>query len=1224
MKIRPNDPCPCGSGKKYKKCCKLIGYFAISSIENRTLGYMRTHDSAAILNMIIGMQLNPKNRGANLRLEKLARYAVQTMNKGKIPFNISEFKSILNEEFSYDYNEDHPINLHSEIMVWTGGNHTIYPGLATNSSDILDGISCAIFQSDEKWPDSFYQKSRQAFSLLLSLGDRMSELSGLIGYTQGGDRRMTPLDYSLTELDYSITEKEMVTLLSREGITLDLLNRFVLNLEREKKLLMEENPETNPLLRYPIVRYENKYYFLLISNQVDALRRFVLSIAQEFGCINQLVDIMYRTLVSRLLDVFFRMEWVPFTINLGEDKLQNSKEYVFQIDRNCYAYVCLIHDSADDWNNNSVIFTDLSDRLDVIEQIIWNKVGQDKQLLSIVLYASLGESSGITLSRLPKSLNIIWPAYSFITLSNSEKWERLDLLRYAEAHAKVTNRLCSVDPIDVYALYKTHNQSFYLTDDTPHAFIVPEPNEGCDLIQDSKIRMNYHAVLQMSEGRKVYRAVERASEDFSMYKPIHQEDIYMRCIDNGDIPIWVLCEQNAFKLQHASVWGTAILYWLYFINEQEDISLYLSNHPQEIQLYFEDENLEMPYVIKHTINGIHMTISNNAIKTMIGPNNSGERQLIAACVNALTRNDYGDVLVNKYMPVNMAKMIISYEIDPLSIANPTDLLYPLLLSNASKNKFLDELPQWMIEAGVDFSGKLQTQQENEQALHNIVTVCLERVKEMISQYNYEHLLRIAIWHHDTLIWKREHDRIYNPAQVICFGKDQIREQEIGKAELQLTRTDIGLRCLIEYLAAQPYNRGSKIIGDYELEYILTIMCEVVSYGSMCDLIHFNVSNMTVEHLKSGRYGIYHDEFEHKLFTFQVAYNEENIENQLLHFPFTFAPTKNEDEHTNDKLINDTNEAFFKDWGISFQDLGIICYNMSMLCVDRRKSVLQLSEEDVVKEICKMSKLSEHLVRVGISRLSLQKRNKFLLAPDGYENYEVYPWRYNREFSFIRRFIVREMDNNGEMYLIFGQRNAISSFKQLSYLLLMGQLHVSKSNNHIKKIIGKYSQEKGTAFNNLVRDFLKDNTELNVINYDVKITKDYPFYADTNYGDIDVLAFDTQTKVVYNIECKDTVMAKNIYQMYDEINKYLGLNEDKKENALVWKHFRRHEWLIHHKTDLAKFLKIEKVSDIKSIIITSQVLPVSYLRGDILPLPIMSYRALKQANGNLEELIKNND
>ena len=1223
MKIRPNEPCPCGSGKKYKKCCKLIGGFEKSSIKNRTLQYMKTHDSSAILNMIIGMQLNPNNRGANVRMERLSMYAAQTLNTGKIPLNITEFKSILNEEFALDYNEDYPINLHSETMVWIGGNHTIYPGIAIHSTDILDAIKIAIFQSDEKWPESFFQKVRQAFSLLLSLGDRMSELSHSKGYVRGGDQRMHRLDYSLSEIDFSISEEEMQSLLRREGISLNVLDAFLLDVEREKRALMNDDIDNNPLLKRPIVKHDGKYYFLLISNQADALRRYVLSLAQEFGCINQLVDIIYRTLVSRLLDVFFRMEWVPFTINLGGEKLQNSKEYVFQIDRNCYAYVCFIHDCADDWNNNRMIFTDLSERLDVIEQIIWNKVGQDKQLLSIVLYASLGECSGLTSSRLPKSLNIIWPAYSFITLSKIEKWERLDLLRYAEAKTKIIDRILPfADPIDVYALYKTHNQSFYFTDDTPHAFIVPEPNEGCNLIQDSKIRMNYHAVLQMSEGRKVYRAVERASEDFLMYKPIHQDDIYMRCIDNGDIPIWVLCEQNALKLQYASIWGTAILYWLYFINEQEDISSYLSDHPQEIQLYFEEENLEVPYIIEHTTNGIHMTISNNAIKTMMSPNNSEERQMIAACINALTRGEYGNILVDKYIPIGLSKMILVYEVDPLSMANPTNLCTPLLLSDASKNKFLDELPLWMVEAGVDFSGKLQTQQEKERALHNIVAVCLERVKEMISQYKYEHLLRIAIWHHDTLIWKRERDRIYNPAQVICFGKDQIREQEIGKSELQLTRTDIGLRCLIEYLAAQPYDGGSKKIGDYELDYIVTIMCEVVSYGSMCDLIRCNMSNMTIEHLDSGRYGIEHDEFWDKLYTFQIAYNEENIENQLQHFPFSFVPKKQEKGSSDDKLFIETNEAFYKDWGISFQDLGLICYNMSKLCVDKGESVLQLSEDNVVKEICEMSQLSDSAVRVGISRLSLQERNKFLEAPDGYENHEVYPWRYNREFSFIRRFIVREKSHDGEIYLIFGQRNAISAFKQLSYLLVNGLLNVPMSAIHIKEVIGKYSKEKGADFNNQVRDFLKDNTELNVIDYDVKITKDYPFYANENYGDIDVLAYDSNTQVVYNIECKDTMMAKNMYQMYNELRKYLGLNEKKEKRALVWKHFRRHEWLTLHKTDLARFLKLKEVLDVKSIIITSQVLPVSYLGSNRSPLPIVSYLALKQANGNLEELIKN--
>lgn len=1223
MKIRPNDLCPCGSGKKYKKCCKLIGDFEMSDVENRTLQYMRTHDSSAILNMIIGMQLNPNNRGANVRMERLSMYAAQTINTGKIPLNIIAFQSILNEEFALDYSEDYPMNLHSEIMVWIGGNHTIYPGIATNSTDILNTIKIAIFQSDEKWLESFFSKVRQAFSLLLVLGDRMAKLSHSEGYVKGGNRRRNRLDYSLSRTDFSFSEEEMHELLSQENISLDVLNAFVLDVDKEKSALMKGDLDTNPLLKHPIVKHERKYYFLLISNQADALCQYVLSIAQELGCIKRLVDVMYGYLYNRLLDVFLRMDWLPYEIDLGNENLLNSKEYVFQIDLNCYAYVCFIHDDADEWSQDQMHYNDLSERLEVIEQVIWDEVGTDKQLLSIILHASLGETNGIVLSRMPKSLNIMWPAYPFITLSNNEKWGRLDLLRYAEANAKIINRMLPLaDPIDVYALYKTHNQSFYITDNASSTFIVLEPNEGYDLIQDSKMAINHHAVPKMNAGRKVYIAVERESEDIPIYKPIHQEEIYMRCVDNGVIPIWVVCEQREIQLQHVSVWGTAILYWLYYINEQEDISLYLSNYPQEIQLYFEKKNLGRPYIINHNVNGIHVTFSNNAIEAMITPDNSGERIMMAACINYLTKGNYGDMLVDKYIPIGMSKMIISYEIDPLSMANPTDLLHPLLLSDASKNKFLDELPQWMLEAGMDFRGKLQIKAEKEQALHNIVNICLEKVKHMVLQYDYTYLLLRAIWHHDTLIWKREHDKIYNPAQVVCFGKNQAREQEIGKSELQLTRTDIGLRCLIEYLAAQPHKGGSKIIGDYELEYIATIMCEVVNYGSMCDLIHFNMENMSVEHLESGRYGVYHDGFEHKLFTFQEAYNEENIESQLQHFPFTFIPTKIKTIDSNDQLFFETNRAFAMDWGVSFQELGWVCFYMSKLCIDRKKSVLQLPEENVVREICEMSQMNELVVQKGILRLSLQARSKFLEAPNGYDKQEVYPWRYNREFSFIRRFIVREVDDNGEVYLIFGQRNAISSFKQLSYLLVMGKLHVPKSDVHITEVIGKYSQEKGIAFNNQVRDFLKDNTDLNVIDHDVRITNDAPFYADKNYGDIDVLAFDTQTKVVYNIECKDTVMAKNVYQMYDEIGKYLGLNEKGKKKALVWKHFRRHEWLIHHKMDLAKFLKVKEVKDVKSIVITSQVLPVSYLRGDISPLPIASYRALEQVNGNIEKLIKN--
>ena len=74
LKIRPNDPCPCGSGKKYKKCCRgkedfsdNIGslfdfpqYFAPHNSINKTYSYLKSHDSQKLLNAVVALQLNSR------------------------------------------------------------------------------------------------------------------------------------------------------------------------------------------------------------------------------------------------------------------------------------------------------------------------------------------------------------------------------------------------------------------------------------------------------------------------------------------------------------------------------------------------------------------------------------------------------------------------------------------------------------------------------------------------------------------------------------------------------------------------------------------------------------------------------------------------------------------------------------------------------------------------------------------------------------------------------------------------------------------------------------------------------------------------------------------------------------------------------------------------------------------------------------------------------------
>ena len=47
---------------------------------------------------------------------------------------------------------------------------------------------------------------------------------------------------------------------------------------------------------------------------------------------------------------------------------------------------------------------------------------------------------------------------------------------------------------------------------------------------------------------------------------------------------------------------------------------------------------------------------------------------------------------------------------------------------------------------------------------------------------------------------------------------------------------------------------------------------------------------------------------------------------------------------------------------------------------------------------------------SIHYTKLYDRDEYLKAPKGYNDSEVFPWKYNREFSFARRFIVKYKNN----------------------------------------------------------------------------------------------------------------------------------------------------------------------------------------------------------------------
>ena len=106
-----------------------------------------------------------------------------------------------------------------------------------------------------------------------------------------------------------------------------------------------------------------------------------------------------------------------------------------------------------------------------------------------------------------------------------------------------------------------------------------------------------------------------------------------------------------------------------------------------------------------------------------------------------------------------------------------------------------------------------------------------------------------------------------------------------------------------------------------------------------------------------------------------------------------------------------------DWNVSLTQIYSYIGAMYGLCVDNHKSVMDVSLSELQVEIMNRSEdKNVDSIYSFIDKFSLKERNNPLVAPDGYKNYEVYPWAYNREFSYLRRCIV-QYQSNGEIYCV---------------------------------------------------------------------------------------------------------------------------------------------------------------------------------------------------------------
>lgn len=1253
-KIGRNELCPCGSGKKYKRCCMNVeqtkdrstqinyAHFLPSGLDAPKIkSYLKEHTVVPLMDYLIALQLNPQNHGKNIRFEHISQLIVSSLGEADAIPDVNDFKSLLDDEFSMDLMEDMPINMFTETVVFHGGNYIFFPGLSTDAAELFRAMTEAIYYRDNIFPEFFRGDIYQGVRLLLELGTLIAKRAGIERMTRGNDDPREPISRPLTTHSYAISKQMMAKILGDNKLGEESLIPFLLD-KNDPNLLIKE-ADRNPILYRPIIEYNGNYYFIGITNQGCAINNFILKTAIKHNCLSELVHQTQRSIWMRIgVSCIDKMHWRLSSFN---DLLQRGSHYdeeLFQIDDNWLAYVCYVKDTASDVSVDGFegyAHLDIDTYLkSTLVRLRCNDKTKDFHILTFVLYSSMGESFGLKMEeRIDSDYLLLFPAFEFLQLVQTEKWDNMSLVRFARTwKTKPCLNTLFNQLIDVYSLYKHYGESFYISDKAEPDYLQIMPNDGCPLIFESKEKLNFHGTPLTVDGKYAYIPVQRDMNYTAIYKPVHPS-INAKICESYSVPIWVRCSQtekpNSNPSSIIDTIITAIAFWMDRLRPcVEKLLIACYKQPIEIELIFSEDALsdnqmqteEIQLGGEGTLNvtktsiGLSVFLDRDFIRSFMGANNSSERELMRRIIMALLSIDdkTSTAIIDERMPLGPAKMILMMETSNSPMSCPLWLTSPIFIHPATSQLLLDHFPEWMKNKGYDINTQLKTKQQKIDFLHNGVDVLLEALAKKTSVFDICILLKMLISNHETLVFQREHNKILNPAQILCFGDTREKRDEFYANEGRLTESGLATRALIEFLAATQDDNSAKMQpGSDDVESLLAIMSEIVRVGSICDAIHFDVANHIIKKLQSGRYGIYDEDFSDSLGDFTIARSAESVNFEVENFGHKMESLSAHNLKApieKSKECDYIDKAFLSDWGISYTDILQFLYACYIIGIEKQSSVVEIAESEMVIEIKRLaSDMSENAIIHCLNRLSLDKRDAYLTPPVGFEKREIFPWIYNRELSFLRRPIIRYQMSNGKSNCIYGIRSCIMAGIQLSNLLFSGRLR--NTGKHLSKLLGSFEAEKGMEFNEEVRAYLQQIPDLKVWSHDVSIRPKGNLLAEADYGDIDVLAYDASRNILYSIECKNTNTAKNIREMKTEMDEYLGRGEKPdrdQKRALVLKHLRRHKWILEHMDKVRCFIGASSQPTVKSMMLTASVIPTSYLKKEITPLSILNFQELK--------------
>lgn len=1251
MNIGRNDPCPCGSGKKYKKCCldkpqKVYPQETFVEEEQMTNPFFENHNSFDLLQSIAGLTLLPENHGKYVRMEMLAQEIIESYNTKKEFASAEILKSFLDKEYPSNHLEDPPVNLFTDLITFYGGDYLIFPGITENGSLILTNQLTSIFHfPDNNIPEQFKSNCSHVASLILCISNAIATKLGYTRYQDGTakkDEIYFPTNERLNNLREAVafSEDEMNQLLTENKIAPEALKIFLVNIHSAD--FSNPHIEESPLLYKPILHIDGKYLIVSPATLSLALTNFIWSVAESWGCMKEVSE-AYQNTVWNMLQLQLRtmnFDRIEDEEIIGKTELQ-IREGLYQFDDDKIAYIQLIYDSGNNFNGTQLISskenlksseTVESHKDDVVKKIFLNPEYKNFQLLHFTIISSIGRDFYYPIRRTENARTIAMALSDFDVLYELKETNAIDLWKFSIAREEQLPQIPmpNFSFLDQFKLYQDHNDSFYLSDETKYTMVHVQPGYSAAMVREAKWKTDRHSVLIETQSGVATIPVERKDKYAPVYLNVnHIAGNELQFVVEGFCqPIWVnpkLITSGKSGGLRGMFWelNDAIAYWLWQIQDEckEDLKP-LGTSPltvtfelnpieqfDEIERNFKrDENLSDKFQTSATKTSCNVVIPSEIIPYLYGSDNEGERVLVKHLLFGFNKilalnnqpeisNDRIIEIVNSKAPLGMKKKFYILDTNDNLLLDPRNLVDKRYIQDYDVELVLNSIVPAL---GNPTVGEIKTKEEKEKLTLNIVMkVLLPNLKRAISQYNSQQLLEKLIGLNETLIKEREHLKILVPTRIACFVSIAQQEIDLKESLSKINRTTIATRCLIEHIAAeQP--KGNKHISTTAIDELLALMDQIISWGSLCDQLKYDLFDIKIGILPSGRVGTEKGTIQEVFDPYYNSKTKEDVIDSIKSYDQVFPqrnPIKGKD--TPDYL----NKAFEADFGISFNRICEFVDGLAMIGIQQSTPFAVMVKSILKSEINKVVKPFDNIeFENAINYVTLFERGKVEKIPNGYDSFDISPWRFNRKLSLLRKPLVayNNPSEKNDPLIYWGFRHVLSIKIYLAEQIFSNRLKVAEEGEVIKAL-GKISNERGDSLVKKISDKLRVKDF--IVDTEVPINPNTEFYDEKDLGDIDVLVIDIANKILFSIECKSMSPSRNIKEMVEEIAKLFGSESEK---GWIDKHVARDVWIKGNIPLIEKKYGVNLTGfTVKSLFVTREDMLTPHLKKHNLPMPFVT-------------------